>query len=436
MFRALVTPFVTALCLLVSSSLHAQESRPERPYRGLFGGGDVDVQQGLSVSGSLGGGYDTDLSQDAQSATQLSIPGTQLAQSGALGQFSGSLSYVLSGESASLSASAGSTGRYYPSGGEQRILRRDSLGLQGSTRLGAGLSVSASASYAPFRVSDLYPSGVAAGPGEASDFFDFGASAEHYLAYSGGISGEWQMSRRASFSANYRYGGSVMSENIPRPRSHQGGGGMQYNLGRGLDFNLGYRHTQARYAASEAYVTHGINAGVNFRRALSFSRRTTLSFRTGTMAADDPSTGEGLRFHAVGDVALNHEIGRTWKAALTYDRNLRFTENWTTPVFSDAVGISLEGLVNRRMAFHSRGGASSGRLSAGSGGGFDAYFADAGLTFALGRHAAIGTSYRYHNHEFANAFSGVPGIPSSLERHSVQAYLSVWAPIFQRARRP
>ncbi|HEX6315783.1 MAG TPA: hypothetical protein VFZ73_13025, partial [Gemmatimonadaceae bacterium] len=242
MFRTISTPFAAAVFLLLASSSHAQQSRPERPYRGLFGGGDAESQQGLTVSGSIGGGYDTNLAEDARDATQLSVPGTELRRSGTLGQFSGSVSYALARETAAFSASAGTTGRYYPSGNHRRIVRRDSAGLQGSTRIGGGVSVYGSAGYSPYRVSDLYAALLVPTAGVASDDFDFGTSAEHFFSYSGGASGGWPLSRRVSVDATYGYGGRAASSRIPGYSSHRAGGGLRYNIGRGLDLNLGYTY--------------------------------------------------------------------------------------------------------------------------------------------------------------------------------------------------
>ena len=437
MSRTLYTSVVAIVLLVVATPVRGQQSRPERPYRGLFGSTGSESMQILSVSGSAGGGYDSDLAADARSATTLSIPGGNARQSGTLGQFSGSLAYSLSTELASLSASAGSTGRYYPSRpGNHSILRREYAGVQASTQI-AGVSVFGSANYSPFRLSDLYSTFFTPELGEPSADFDFGSSTEHFLSYSGGVDGGLQMSRRSRLGANYRYGSRTASVDVPTQESHMAGVGFLYNIGRGLDLNLGYRYTQASYAAQEPNVSHGINAGVDFRRALSFSRRTTLSFNTGTAAHDDPSTAEGLRYRAIGSAALTHEIGRTWTTSLSYSRALRLTDGWFGAVFSDAVTASVAGLVNRRLRVYSHGGTSTGHASGGSSnGGFDTYFADAGGTFALARFAAVGAGYRYHHHDFANGFSLPPGITPSQNRHSLHVYLSVWAPLYQRARRP
>ncbi len=51
---------VPVLAALAAAPAFAQISRPERPYRGLFGGGggSGEYEQSLTASLSLGGGYD------------------------------------------------------------------------------------------------------------------------------------------------------------------------------------------------------------------------------------------------------------------------------------------------------------------------------------------------------------------------------------------
>ena len=119
----------------------------------------------------------------------------------------------------------------------------------------------------------------------------------------------------------------------------------------------------------------------------------------------------------------------------SYARQVNFTENWLEPVSSDSVAVGVGGLMNRHARVHARAGTSTGRVGSADTGGFDTLFADAGLNYALGRHAAFGTSYRYHYHDFAPGAMLAPGIPAFTRRHSVQAYISLGTVIFQRAPR-
>jgi hypothetical protein len=433
--RQLFTTSLAAFVLAGLAAPAAAQGRPERPYRGLFGSQTADLEQSLRVSGTLGGVYDTDLAAEVLGTTSLGITETPGARRGSAAQFSGSAAYSLSLERVDFSASASSSGRYYPSQ-DGNVIRRDNVAATGSAQLGLGFSVGGSAGYRPFTATSLYEAFFERGLGESSADFDFGASGTHYVSYAGDAGWQKQLTRRTFVSANYEYRTRAAADNVPQYRSQQAGGGFRYNLGRGFDLKLGYGYTAARYSEKEPIGRHLIDAGVDYSRALSFSRRTTLSFTTGTVASENPGPDGRLRLRAVGSASLNHEIGRTWNLMAHYGRNLRFDENWMDPIFSDSLMVNLSGLLNRRFQVHARAGTATGRTSLTEERGFDTYFFDTGLNFGIGRFLGIGTSYRYHNHTFAQGLSLASGIAPSLERHSVQAYLSLWAPIFERTRRP
>ena len=61
------SPVLLALvAMLWSGSAVAQAPRPERPFRGLFGGGVGNTEQSLTAHASLGGSYDDNLLAEAR----------------------------------------------------------------------------------------------------------------------------------------------------------------------------------------------------------------------------------------------------------------------------------------------------------------------------------------------------------------------------------
>ena len=133
---------------------------------------------------------------------------------------------------------------------------------------------------------------------------------------------------------------------------HTAGGSLVQTLGKGLDLVLGYHYSQAQYADGSAHQNHLIDAGVNYNRALSFSRRTTLSFSTGTSRFAKPNPAGRCGSAPPARSGSSHEIGRTWTATLSYDRGLRFTENWLEPLFTDSASAGLSGSMSRRVQAH------------------------------------------------------------------------------------
>ena len=223
--------------------------------------------------------------------------------------------------------------------------------------------------------------------------------------------------------------------NTGRFDRHAAGASLVHALGKGLDLKAGYRYSVALYEGSNDSQGHVIDAGVNYNRALSFSRRTSFSFSTGTTASQTAPDGS-LRYWATGAARLYHEIGRTWTAILSYDRGLQFTENWLEPLFTDSASAGLRGSINRRVYAHLEARAMRGVGQQDLDDGLVTYSASAGLTYAVTRYVNSGINYTYYNHEFGSDVSLPLGYAHDFNRRSIRAYVSVWAPLFERSRRP
>jgi hypothetical protein len=425
--RSLIVALLGTLAL--AAPVMAQ-ARPERPYRGLFGAGPLDTRQSLSATASLGVAWDSNLAADARRNRFARIIDAPLG-AGTLGQGSAALSYSISRGPLSGGASVSSAARYYPSAASA-IYRQESASARARLGLPWSFAVSTSASYRPYTLTSLFPITYAPELDESSAEFEFGASREHFVSYTGGVGWSRQLSRRTTASASYSYASRATTADVPQYMSQGAGGSIRYNLGRGLDARVGYGYGEVRYESRDPITHHSINAGLDFNRSLSFSRRTTLAFDTGMAAAGDPENADRLRYRATGSASLRHELGRTWDVSLVYHRGLRFTDDWSAPLFSDSVSARLAGMISRRFRVHARAGASTGRIGYGESNGFDTFYGDTGIGFALGRFASVGSSYRYHHHRLDDAIIPSPGLVSSLDRHSVHAFISVWAPLFQR----
>ena len=439
MFRSF-SPTAVSLALLMSVvPASAQAPRPERPYRGLFGGGIGDTEQLLTASASLGGGYDDNLLADARGENSRPQPSDlNTTFRGSVGQFSGSLQYSLSRSRLDFGASGGTSARYYPSLARD-IVRRDHANLATTVRLAAGLSANASAAYSPYSLASLFAATSDAGLGDSAVFDEeLASSNQHHLTYGGGLGFNRSLSSRTTLSADYGYRARNSSNLMGSFTRQTAGGRLSHSVGKGLALRAGYHYVKADYGEDERRLTnHLIDAGVDFNRSLSFSRRTTLSFGTGTTATARPGgTDTSTRFRLNANAALNHEMGRTWNAALVYSRGVHFIESWPEPVSSDSVTASLGGLLSRRLQFQSTAQTSTGRAGfSRTSGGFSGYYGTALLGFALSRHLSLQLKYGYYRHHFDDATLLVPGFANAVDRHSVRGYISLWAPLFQRARR-
>ena len=290
-----------------------------------------------------------------------------------------------------------------------------------------------SASYAPYGLQNIFPGGLEPRAGDTPvPDLDVAATAQNYLAYDGRLGLSQTLTRRLSLSANYSHRAADSFEGEFLSRS--AGAGLSYTLGRGLNLRAGYGYGEARYATGRLVPNHTIDAGLGFNRALSLSRRTTVAFSTGTAAHN---VDNRTRFTATGSAQLNHEVGRTWNAWVSYGRQVFLYETWDEPVSSDGVTAGIGGLLSRRLQFSSSVNGSLGTVGLEADApGFDAYHGNASLTFALARFASVGMTYSYYHHRFAEGVALPAGFPRSTDRQSVRATVSVWAPLLQVTRRP
>ena len=70
----------------------------------------------------------------------------------------------------------------------------------------------------------------------------------------------------------------------------------------------------------------------------------------------------GAHYRFLGTASLNREMGRTWKAALSYGRNLEFVETFTEPLLSDDVAFRLGGNFTRQVDVAVSAGISKGSV--------------------------------------------------------------------------
>jgi hypothetical protein len=419
---------------LASAQTPAPEPRPERPSRALFGSWAGETTQSLIASAGAGTAFDSNVVADALGTRGLRTSDLNTNHRGQVGTGSGALAYSMTYDRISLGATAATAVRYYPSM-DGAIFRRDRGSVRSSVRLPQNFNATASATYLPFSIAALYPSLLAAGETDLADA-DFAASTEHHLAWSVGLSTQRQLSRRLQFSADASQSSRERSTDAGGFRKYGAGAGLRYALRRDLDLKAGYHYSQARYDGYDRAGHHLLDVGVDFRRSLSVSRRTMLSFGTGTSGVTDPG-GSRTRFRLNGNLALSHDIGRTWDATLTYSRGLRFSESWPEPVQSDAIAVSFGGSISRRLQFSSGASTSTGRvgLNRADSGRFDSYQGSASLSYALSRYVNAGLSYSTYHHKLDSTRILTPGFGPWVDRHRVSVQVSVSAPLYQRARR-
>ena len=215
-------------------------------------------------------------------------------------------------------------------------------------------------SAAPSYLYSLTPDFGAISPGTAAGGGDFPLGDGLVHVYDTTALASFAITRRGSVEAvsSYRYSAldTSSTSNETDLRSYSVGGRFRYGLTRNGSLRLGYVYRQGRRPdrcgrgnrSGRPTVVHDIDVGLDYRRALSLTRRTSIGFSTGSTIVTVPvegSTNGQLQYRVVGDVGLQHEIGRTWLARLAYNRGVGFAEAFNQPVFADGVNLSVSGFL-------------------------------------------------------------------------------------------
>ena len=429
------------MIVVTTTSVSAQPRRPERPYRGLFRGGvGGSTEQGLTLDAQLGGGYDDNVFSEGFGGGGGLETGSDW-QSGGFGYLGADLSYSLATPRVSFGASLVSANRYFPDQVTSFIGAHTGRVGVSLERRRTRLTLSQSVGYQPFLTLDVFPTLLdpELGQGDAADQ-DQGTPLDGYLSYVSSVDLTHRVSRRGALIFNYGYRASDFDDRARNLAVNSVAGRYEHEVLRDLTVRLGYGFSDGRYASlptvdQEDVRQHTIDVGVNFDRALSLTRRTTLSFETGGAAISD---SEDTFYTVLGGARLNHEMGQSWNAAISYLRNLSFIEAIADPFLSDALSLGLRGMLARRLEFDATGSVSTGVIGLSGGGddGLTTYGTRVGLTLGLTRFLALEVSHSYYHYAFESGVSLPVGLSSLYDRQSVLATLNVWVPIITSARSP
>lgn len=428
----------------------SQPSAPSRPYRGLFGSTqDPESAHRLILLGSTYAGRDDNVLADQPG---VGINPGQTQRPGTLYGANLGLEYGKVGRRVDFGATLDAGTRYYP---QDSGLTSGSYGVGAalSARLSrrSTLSLSQSASYQPYYQLSLFPdvSDPVLGGGIPSNL-DYVVSRDSGWLSDTGVSLSQQLGRRSSMSFEYSLSRSNFdSEESTDPEItgtrrnlNSQAGGVRYNrqLTRHANLRLGYIYRRGNYSGITApdvptvVEGHDIDAGIEYARALSLLRRTTFSFSTGSSIVQ---AGGRRFFRFIGDAALRHEISRSWFASLRYNRDIGFVSSFSEPVFSDNLGLSLEGFLGERVSVSLSGGLAAGDIGTDLGDdatpgrdtSFKTYTASASLQYALTSNLALFASYSYFNYDFP--LDPLLPVTGSLGRNGVRGGLQFTLPLIR-----
>jgi hypothetical protein len=434
----LVATLACGAVLLSCIPAAAQERRPARPYRGLFGPETNDAAQVLAVNGTLGIGYDTDVMAERR---QIGLgPASFLRADDIYSLFAGAVSYSNRMEHFDVSAALSSAARNYSN---FSTVSSHAASVAGTWRAARYTTIvgSHTTTYQPWGALIQFPVVVGDSPAPLIAPTPEAAVLEgSYSTYLTSASLTQQVSKRSSVTANYRYDIANFTGLDGDYRVQAGSLRYSHGLTRNLGWHTGYVYSQARFLGeSTLYRTKTIDAGLDYLRNLSVTRRTRLSFSTGVMGIEERNYS---RYGVSGTALLTREIGRTWDATASYTRGVAFFETLRVPYFYDGIGVGLGGLISRRVAFRSSAAATLGDVSrvtatvpVAASNEMATATGSAGLVVALTRYAAISGEYLFYAYSVDNASAILSGLTPQLTRHGVMVSLRAWMPVVERGRR-
>ena len=462
--RLFTSTIVVAALLAGAGAADAQfapAQRPERPYGGLFGGDTAKAEKLLTFSASFGGGYDDDIFATAGGGAPITGAGTASPSSSFL-IGSANLGYSVAIPKVTFQANFGTGAGHYPSLDHPNLVHHQA-GVSGSFQVGrhAAFSFGQFENYQPLYFWSWLT--LPAGPIDPIPVFDPGtmtisdavqavslgslqpvaadavaaSNAEYYLASDTDVGYTQGLTQHLTFSASYAYRRSDSPSGVRDFRMQSGSGMLSYAMAKGLALRVGYSYTDTKFPKSSAvgvsdYTGSQINAGVDYSKPLSVSRRTMLSFSTGTSAVSD---GVQTHYNIVGNVYLTHEMGRSWMAGVGYNRGVSFIETFQAPVLADSATASIIGLLQRNMQFEVVGGASRGDVGFVTANGYTSYYATTGVRFAFTRNVGLTVFYGVFRYSFENGVVLPPFTPRNSNRQTISFSMDFWKPLIQRNRR-
>ena len=427
---AWIVATLVATGLASAQTGEVQPADVRRPFRGLFGGPAPSTGQTLDLTGSIYGAYDDNLLADQGVATSSNDQ-----PSGWYAGVEAGLVYAKHRQGYNFGAEGNASINRYPK--QDRTLGAYRAAVNFDTELSrrTDLSVGETLVYAPEFRTGLFVSPT--DPGAFEDPFqtlDPGLGLFNAQSYrtSTNVGVIHRLRDRSSLTGYYSLDTATYDTREFNYIAQAAGGRYQRGLTRNLSLRLGYSYGGGRYPNATSTVldrrgVHNIDAGVDYGRALSVSRRTHFSFTTGSAFyyIGAPAGGvETLNYALLGSASLNHEMGRTWTASVAYRRSVDFHEGFAEPFLAQSASANLGGLFSRRLSFRSTVSYTLGEVGSGPSNDFDSTNADAGLQYALTRHLAAYASYVYYRYNVPPGLAIDPRFPTALTRNGVRVGLS------------
>ena len=206
-----------------------------------------------------------------------------------------------------------------------------------------------------------------------------------------------------------------------------------------LRAHAGYLQSQSRLRNPDRWSQplRNVDLGLDYGDALHLTRRTTLSFNGGlatTRAVQGSSANpDSTQYRVLGNVNLDHFIGRTWVMGAGVSRTIGFVAGFREPVLADSAIANLTGQLATRLSWTSTASWMRGYVALDSSRHYDTAGASTSLFFGLTRRIATFAQYTYYSNRVPPDASLLP-VFTNFDRQIASVGLSFFQPIFNTQR--
>jgi hypothetical protein len=215
------------------------------------------------------------------------------------------------------------------------------------------------------------------------------------------------------------------------------GGHAQWRrqMTRDLAFRVGYGREELRQHAPEGdlvFTNEVMDIGVDYSKALSLARRTSLSFGTQTSMVRD----DGERHYRLnGQIRLEKRFQRTWEFLVGARRGTDFLPGFRAPVLTEQGSVTLSGYLAKRLILNAEAIAGRGEVGFHDDRRFATYTGYTKLTFALTRRFGVFGQYAYYHYENPPDAQTLFLIPRGA-REAIAIGVQTWFSIYDKEKVP
>lgn len=437
---------LTAIVLCVGSS-HANGQtvqRPTRPYRGLFGGGPPPdpnrSRQELTLNGALSVGHDTWLSPGG-SVGPVDPTSEQHSGQGVTGDVGLSYRRGRTQHEVTIDGNLRAAG-YSGINAAPTVAADVEVGADTSVGRNTQLHVGQDLRYEPTLVlgqagSAVGDAGISAPPtaNVPSNYLE-----QRSWSATSAVSLEKRWTTRHTTHVSAAYSQIKYLDDIGNNSNTVFANAMySWTVSRSSSVRSLYSFVDSELRGSDGLTTplrnQNVEAIVAYNRRLSPTRRLSLTAGGGgtyvsTLNAADRSTLDYWMPSGSGSASL--DVGRSWALSGNYRRGVSVLQGVSLTSFAtDTAGLSVTGLVNRRIE-----AAISANYSNGQSGGvetqgrFENYSGTLQALFAISRCCAASVNYDYFVYKFKDIVDLPDGFPAGYDRQAIRVGITISLPLY------